>query len=108
MFLNLILATFLTVSGPSNWWSTPEVAKCCSDADAVYADNWSINPDGSVTATVTGRGPRNHDWAPVGRTYTIPKEKILNVPGNPTGRPLIFLNPYYQDHVYCFALGPLI
>lgn len=100
----------------SDWWSTPAVRACCSDADAVYADDWTLLPDGSVRAVVTGGGPRNHSWAPVGRAYIVPPNKILREPGNPTGRALLFLTPPSNAHVFgknsldlwCFAMGPLI
>lgn len=104
----LIWAARAETSGPEipdNWWNVPAVRACCSDADAVYADEWQIMPDGSIRATVTGGGPRNHAWSPIGRTYSIPAEKVLREPGNPTGRPLLFLNPHALDFIYCFALG---
>lgn len=101
----IILASFLaTIS----WWDTPEIRKCCSEADALYADEWIVLPSGDVKAKVTGGGPRNHTWAPIGREYIISKEKIVNVPGNPTGRPLIFISPTWHEQVFCFALGPMI
>ncbi len=89
---------------PGYWWQLQAVRACCSDADAVYADDWQIMPDGSVRATVTGGGPRNHAWAPIGKTYEVPADKILREPGNPTGRPLLFIR-MGDLHLYCFALG---
>jgi hypothetical protein len=91
----------------ASFWNTPAVRACCSEADAVYADEWTIRPDGSILATVTGGGPRGHKWAPLGRIYEVPADKILREPGNPTGRPLLFLNAGSLT-LYCFALGPLI
>lgn len=87
-----------------NWWHTQAVRACCSDADAVYADEWSIQPDGSIRARVTGGGPRNHAWAPIGREFIIPADKILREPGNPTGKPLLFLRSN-DLYLYCFAMG---
>lgn len=87
-----------------SWWQAPAVRACCSDADAVFADDWRILPDGSIRATVTGGGPRNHDWAPIGREYVVPADRILREPGNPTGRPLLFLRRG-DLHLYCFAMG---
>ena len=72
------------------WWQTPEVRACCSEADAVYADEWEYK-DGKIYAEVNGGGPRNHSWAPIGRVYEIPLEKVLLKPGNPTGRGILFL-----------------
>lgn len=105
----IVIAAFLVWSvraeeNPGNWWNTQAVRACCSDADAVFADDWQIQPDGSIRARVTGGGPRNHKWAPIGREFTIPADKILREPGNPTGRPLLFLRAN-DLHIYCFAMG---
>jgi len=94
----------LRAKADASFWNTPAVRACCSEADAVIADDWKINPDGSITATVTAPGPRT-PWAPIGRQYTIPPEKILREPGNPLGRPLLFLSMNNISHVYCFAMG---
>lgn len=91
----------------TGWWSEPEVARCCSEGDAVYADEWTANADGSVDATVTGGGPRNHAWAPIGRTYHIPPDKVIKTPGNPTGRAILFVSPT-TTMAFCFAPGPMI
>ena len=87
----------------SDFWNNPEVRKCCSEADAVYADEWHMEGD-KVFAKVTGGGPRGHKWAPIGRIYEVPADRILREPGNPTGRPLLFLNAA-SLHLYCFAMG---
>ena len=89
------------------WWNTPEVRACCSEADAVYADRWQANPDGSIIATVTGGGPRDHAWAPIGREYVIPADRVISVPGNPTGRAILFVRPWDLSPL-CFAYGPMI
>lgn len=88
-----------------NWWQRPAIMACCSEADAVWADEWTIHPDGSASAVVTGGGPRNHSWAPIGRRYEVPADKIRDREGNPTGRPLLFINPNHLPHVYCFVPG---
>ena len=108
MLLMLLLSGFLTFTEPVDFWMDPEIIKCCSQADAVYADDWTINADGSANVTVTDKGPKENEWAPIGRTYVVPKEKIILTPGNPTGRALLFLSPYNLDNVYCFVMGPLI
>jgi hypothetical protein len=95
-------------SRSGEWWSRDKVRACCSAADAVFADVWTVEADGSIRATVTAGGPANHAWAPIGREYVIPRAKILDEPGNPTGRPILFLAPWDLAHVYCFALGPMI
>ena len=90
--------------GDSAWWHTDAVRRCCSEADAVYADQWEILPDGNVRATVTGGGPRNHAWAPLGRVYEVPADRVIREPGNPTGRALLFLSPSSLN-LWCFAMG---
>jgi hypothetical protein len=90
----------------SSYWSEPRIRACCSVADAVYADDWRVLPDGSVLARVTGGGPRNHEWAPIGREYVVPAERVVDVPGNPTGRPLLFISPGTLG-LFCFAMGVL-
>ena len=100
----IALALIARAKADSSFWDIPAVRACCSEADAVYADDWAILPDGRIAATVTGGGPRNHSWAPVGRTYMVPADRILKEPGNPTGRPLLFINAS-SLHLYCFAMG---
>lgn len=108
LIFTLAMIGFAFGQGHSNadYWNDPRIRVCCSQADAVYADDWRVLPDGSVLARVTGGGPRNHDWAPIGREYIVPPERVVDVPGNPTGRPLLFISPGTLG-LYCFALGPL-
>ena len=100
----LLAMGFARAESGSGWWQTDAVRRCCSEADAVYADTWEILPDGNVRATVTGGGPRNHAWAPLGRVYEVPADKIIREPGNPTGRPMLFLSPSSLN-LWCFAMG---
>ena len=86
-----------------DWWSRPGVRACCSLADAVYADDWRV-VDGVTYATVTGGGPRNHPWAPIGRTYVIERDRLKDEPGNPTGHGVLFLVPSTLM-VICFLPG---
>ena len=92
-----------------SWWALPEVRACCSAADAVIADIWYVQPDGSVIATVTDGTTHTAAWAQnvIGRTYHVPADKVLTVPGNPTGRALLFVHPVTHG-LYCFAPGPMI
>ncbi len=92
-----------------SWWATPEVRACCSAADAVIADIWAVQPDGSVIATVTDGTTHTAGWAQnvIGKTYHVPVEKVLTIPGNPTGRALLFVHPVTHG-LYCFAPGPMI
>ncbi|MFN3891983.1 MAG: hypothetical protein ACK4MV_16430 [Beijerinckiaceae bacterium] len=110
-----IIAFALVIAPPSgaqdnaagSWWDMPEVRRCCSIADAVWAEEWRANSDGTVTARVTGGGPRDHAWAPIGREYDVPADRIIAIPGNPTGRAMLFLHPSALS-LYCFAPGPMI
>lgn len=97
-----VLFAMSRAKAQESWWQKPDVARCCGEADAVYADDWRINPDGTITATVTAPGPRT-PWAPIGRTYIVPADRIVKEPGNPLGRPLLFLTQL--GHLYCFAMG---
>lgn len=110
LFMNGAFAqTFTNKPLPdSSWWGTPAIMKCCSEADAVYADEFRVNHDGTLTVTVTGTGPRNHEWAVplLGREFTVQPWQVVNEPGNPTGRAILFIAPM-SNHVYCYALGPL-
>ena len=92
-----------------SWWALPEIRACCSAADAVIADIWSVQPDGSVIATVTDGTTQTASWAQnvIGRTYHVPADKVLTVSGNPTGRALLFVHPTTHN-LYCFAPGPMI
>ena len=78
--------------GPPGFWQNERIRSCCSEADAVYADDWGYR-DGKLFATVTGGGPRNHAWAPIGREYEIPESKLLREPHDPKGHAILFLVP---------------
>jgi hypothetical protein len=93
----------------SSWWDHPRVRACCGVADAVFADQWHVLPDGSVLATVTQGTVQTAHWADalIGRTYHVPAAQVIDVPGNPTGRALLFVHPTTHN-LYCFALGPMI
>lgn len=91
-----------------SWWDLPQVRACCSVADAVYADRWTLQADGSVLATVTEGTRQTAHWADnvIGKTFLIPADRVLNIPGNPTGRALLFIGPT-SGQVFCFAFGPM-
>lgn len=113
----LIIAALMLAGAPTlaqdkpsgSWWDAPEVRACCSAADAVIADKWQVQPDGSVLATVTAGTTHTASWAAnvIGKTYHVPADKVLRIPGNPTGRALLFVHPVTHG-LYCFAPGPMI
>jgi hypothetical protein len=87
----------------ASFWNDRRIVSCCSEADAVYADEWSVR-DGKLYATVTGGGPRSHPWAPIGRTYEIAPERHVDIGGNPTGHGLLFLRQHDLSAL-CFIPG---
>lgn len=97
-----VVASMVLARAQESWWQTDDVRRCCGEADAVYADDWKPNPDGTITATVTAPGPRT-PWAPIGKTYIVPRESIITEPGNPLGRALLFITR--SGNLYCFAKG---
>lgn len=74
---------------------------CCAEYDAVWAD-WIGTHEGKYMVRVTGGGPRNHAWAPIGRTYLIDQSFVVWNRGNPLGRPIVFLNPTSLEPI-CFV-----
>ena len=88
----------------NSWWARASVRACCSLADAVYADEYRVK-DGQLLVTVTGGGPRDHAWAPIGRTYLVAADQLKNESGNPTGHGVLFLNQHNLDQAHCFLPG---
>lgn len=109
VFAMLLLSTSSVdadVAANNSFWNHPTVASCCSQGDAVYAEKYRPLTDGSLEVEVTGRGPRNHDWAPIGRKYIILPDKIkIVLVANPESKPILFLNPRLLEPL-CFVLGP--
>lgn len=89
--------------GAPGFWQNNRIRQCCSEADAIYADDWEYK-GGNLYATVTGRGPRNHAWAPINRTYLIPPDKIVQSPHDPDGHAIMFLVPSSLE-LRCFVLN---
>ncbi len=96
-----------TVRAESDFWGNDVVRVCCDEADAVYADKWAFR-DGSIYATVTGGGPRNHSWAPVGATFRLEPAQVKTIKGNPTGHAILFLagSASRNFKARCFIMGP--
>ena len=109
----VILGNKIVKAQEENFWALPQITRCCSLADALYADEWEYLADGSVKLKITGTGPRNLEWAEklIGREYIIPKEKVLLIEGlykDRPNRPIVFVNQLYNDFVYCFIPGVMI
>ena len=77
---------------------------CCAEHDALYADQWRADENGNLVVVVTGAGPRNHWWAPIGREYLIEDYKTIKHSGNPTGHSLLFVSPLTLQAI-CFVYG---
>jgi hypothetical protein len=77
------------------------MVSCCGEADAVIADIWNTNSDGSINATVT----EGRSILLEGSTVLIPRNKIVHRSNNPTGHSIIFYS--HTQGVYCFVLGPM-
>jgi hypothetical protein len=95
----------------SDWWNSlrrtnPDGTRvsCCAEYDAVYADVWHLTANNMIEVTVTGRGPRNHAWAPIGKKYLVPSYFLVDGNGNKTGHALLFLNPNSLEPI-CFIPG---
>ena len=106
----LLYAAQAFADGPSTWWRSlyrkePSggLVSCCGEGDAVYADVWST--DGKeIVVTVTGRGPRNLAWAPVGRTYRLKGHYLVDGRGNPTSHAILFVSEFSLEPI-CFIPG---
>jgi len=73
-------------------------ASCCGEADAYWADEVHVEPDGfggqKVVAVITDTredGPLKRIHEDVGTRYVVPPNKITRKDGNPTGHVIIFL-----------------
>ena len=78
---------------------------CCGEADAYYADSWSVDPTtGETIAIITDdreNGPLNRIPIPNGSRITVPKNKMKWDKGNPTGHGVIFIGSSGQ--VLCYV-----
>ena len=106
---------------PDDWYETlrqpdqPAVS-CCGAADAYYADDQEMAPDGSTIAIITDtraddrklpNGKEVHrTHVPVGTKVLIPPEKVRkHAVFNPTGHTIVFMD---MGWVYCYEPQPLI
>ena len=67
---------------------------CCGEADAYWADQIRVGPDGEIIATITDDrddGPLKRMHEDIGNKYIVPPNKITKKDGNPTGHAIIFL-----------------
>ena len=71
---------------------------CCGEGDAVIADDWSDQPDGSVRAIVT-RGIAG--VADAGEVFYAPKERVHTQSDNPGGHTWMFVGPRGSGIVWC-------
>lgn len=72
-------------------------SSCCGEGDAYESDFGGVDDDGRTWAQVTNnRG----NPLPVGTKLYIPREKIQNTEGNPTGHVIVFASE--SGAVFCF------
>jgi hypothetical protein len=67
---------------------------CCGEADAYWADQVRVGPNGQIIATITDDrddGPLKRMHEDIGNKYIVPPNKITKKDGNPTGHAIIFL-----------------
>jgi hypothetical protein len=87
------------------FWDHPRIQACCSHADAVYGDVSRIDRiTGKFYVTITGGGPRNHSWAPIGREFEVPMDRVVPDPTEPEGHALVFLRQF-DFEVLCYVPG---
>jgi len=87
-----------------DWWRSVirmDGVNCCAEYDAVWAD-WIGTHEGKYVVQVTGGGPWEHAWAPIGRVYVLDQSFVVWNRGNPLGRPIIFLSPSTLEPI-CFV-----
>jgi hypothetical protein len=81
---------------------------CCGFADAYYADQTEVGPNGETIAIITDSrddGPLMRAHIPVGTKIPVPPSKIRKHPiYNPTGHTLIFIG---TGGVFCYEPLPL-
>ena len=91
---------------------------CCGEADAYYADSYTVGPHGETIAIITDERPdtwtdgNGHNASrphiPVGTRVVIPDQKIKFDKGNPSGHGLVFIGASYistdgsVQSVYCY------
>jgi hypothetical protein len=73
------------------------VASCCGEADAYWADSYDSTSDGNYIAIITDERddvPLRRTHLDIGTKIIVPKFKMKVDAGNPTGHGVIFLNQY--------------
>ena len=67
---------------------------CCGEADAYWADQVRVGPNGEIIAAITDDredGPLRRMHEDIGNKYIVPPNKIIKKDVNPTGHAIIFL-----------------
>jgi len=109
--ITLGIAFEVMAQDAQEFWTRPSIRACCSQADAVFSDDWHISGDEAVV--VVSSVGASSAWArdQIGKTYRVPKDKFRWEP-NPTGRAILFLRPFERKpdgtyYIYCFVPGSL-
>lgn len=77
---------------------------CCADADAYWADDYTVNKAGETVVTITDDrddAPLGRPHRPSGTQWIVPDSKIKWDRGNPSGHGWLFLS--YEGRVYCWV-----
>jgi hypothetical protein len=67
---------------------------CCGEADAYWADQVRVGPNGEIIAAITDDredGPLRRMHEDIGNKYIVPPNKIIKKNVHPTGHAIIFL-----------------
>ena len=94
---------------------TNPTMSCCGLADAYWADEVKVLPDGRVEVTITDDRPDKplgRPNRPPGTKVIIPKQNMVDFSkppnegkGNPTGHGVLFIS--VSGVVYCYVTGTL-
>ena len=123
--LLLLLAGLVPVRDQGQWqYQSPDVSEwfkslrqpdhpavsCCGEADAYYADETDVGPNGETIAIITDTRddvPLGRQHIDVGTRIVVPAEKVRRPSSmNPTGHTILFVGT--GGTVFCYEPQPLI
>lgn len=98
-------AWYMSLKQPDTLGNLGGAISCCGVGDAYWADEYHVDKDGNVIATITDDRedePLRRMHVPIGTKYLVPAGKIIDATkqhGNPTGHTVIFLGVVYSGNV---------
>jgi hypothetical protein len=92
------------------------LVSCCGEGDAYWADEYHLDKDGKLIATITDDRddePLKRLHVPIGTQYVVPQNKVVDATkqkGNPTGHTVVFLGTtygadYHTRSILCWVGG---